>query len=586
MKVKKYILPMFLLFCLFGCEGINISKGSNSAFISSMSNNVTTNKPTSSSKHSNDNSDSISNSMNNSTSSNTSESTSSSTKNTSFNSSSIGQNSTSSFSSEDSSIPVSTSKPPLSSSSSVEQIDQVELEYQEFFDINTRVEITIKMSKSELKKLNNDYSQYKYNGGKSPLSRSADVEIRFGSKVYNFDQVGIKMKGNTSRTSFLDKNDEINKLIHYKLDFSDTFEDEYYDGSTYPLTTPKSERKDRRFLGMEKIDLKWNRNYDSTHIKQWYAYQTFNAFGVLANKMNLGKINLQIDNNIPKTIGVYEVYEVIDKKFFERRLPQEEVGGDLYKCCYTAMGPANLTVNNLDKTIGVEDEVSSYFPMYDLKTNKKTSDHSLLKNMIQYLNSNNVTKDGLAQYVNMDHYLMEEAVAYVLGNPDDFRNNYNNYYLYFGKTSQKCYLIPYDWDHCLGVTRGWNPTGNGLTQVKHNSNWAQGANSSQANPLVKYTLGRENVVIKDYNNIFTNNIKEIFKSKWTNPNLFNEYYNIAKSHYQNDCFPEFSKASSIGIAFDNRDNAGDNMSFNQYMSKKRQFFYSNIGEQDPGYATY
>ena len=115
----------------------------------------------------------------------------------------------------------------------------MEVEYQEFFDINTRVEITIKMSKSELKKLNNDYSQYKYNGGKSPLSRSADVEIKFGEKVYNFDQVGIKMKGNTSRTQFLDKDGEINKLIHYKLDFSDTFGDEYYDGSTYPLTSSK-----------------------------------------------------------------------------------------------------------------------------------------------------------------------------------------------------------------------------------------------------------------------------------------------------------------------------------------------------------
>lgn len=582
MKIKKCILPMFLLFSLFGCDGINFSKGSSSAFISSSSNHITPVVPSSTSTNH------ISNSSSDVTSESSSDVTSESSKNTSSsNSSSSEQNIVSSSSSKDKvSSVVSTSKPPLSSSSSVEQIDQMEVEYQEFFDINTRVEITIKMSKSELKKLNNDYSQYKYNGGKSPLSRSADVEIKFGDKVYNFDQVGIKMKGNTSRTQFLDKDGEINKLIHYKLDFADTFGDEYYDGSTYPLTSSKSERKDRRFLGMEKIDLKWNRNFDSTHIKQWYAYQTFAAFGVLSNKMNLGKINLQIDNNVPKTIGVYEIYEVIDKKFFERRLPQEEVGGDLYKCCYTAMGPANLTVNNLDKTIGVEDEVSSYFPMYDLKTNKKTSDHSLLKNMIQYLNSNNVTKDGLAQYVNMDHYLMEEAVAYVLGNPDDFRNNYNNYYLYFGKTSQKCYLIPYDWDHCLGVTRGWNPTGNGLTQVKHNSNWAQGANSSQANPLIKYTLGRENVVIKDYNNIFTNNIKEIFKSKWTNPNLFNEYYNIAKSHYQNDCFPEFSKASSIGITFDNRDNAGDNMSFNQYMSKKRQFFYSTIGEQDPGYATY
>lgn len=560
MKLTKYLLVGLSLLSMIGCEGITISKGSSGAFVSSSSS-----KKESSSVDKN------------SSSSNDSSSQSSS--------SSKDKESSSKVSSSSSSSPT-TMKPSSSSSSSNIGVDELEQEYEEFFDINTKVEITIKMSKNELKKLDNDYHQYKYNGGKSPLSRSADVEIKFGDKVYNFDQVGIKMKGNTSRTSFLDDNGEIDKLVHYKLDFADTFNDTYYDGSTYPLTSSKDDRKDRRFLGMEKIDLKWNRNYDSTHIRQWYAYQTFNAFGVLSNKMNLGKINLQIDNNIPKSLGVFEVYEVIDKAFLERRLPQDEIGGDLYKCCYTAMGPANLTVNNLDKTIGVEDEVNSYFPMYDLKTNKKTSDHSLLKNMIYYLNSNNVTKEGLAQYIHMDHYLMEEAVAYVLGNPDDFRNNYNNYYLYFGKSSQKCYLIPYDWDHCLGVTRGWNPTGDGLTNTKHNSNWAQGAQNSQSNPLVRYTLGRENVVIKDYNDIFTNNIKEIFESKWTNTSYFDYFFQVAKSNYQNDCFPEYSQITGYGISFANGNSDDRNMTYSDYITRKRQLFYNIIGEKDPGAALY
>lgn len=538
MKINKSIGALILLFSLFGCDALSLSRGSNSSSSSATSNVSSTTSST------NDN-----------TSTAPSKSTSSS--------SSLTNNS--------------------SSSSSIKESD---LEFEEFFDINTKVEITIKMTKNELKKLDNDYHQYKYNGGKSPLSRSADVEIRFGDKVYNFDQVGIKMKGNTSRVSFLDDKGEIDNLIHYKLDFSDTFNDTYYDGSTYALTSSKDERKERRFLGMEKIDLKWNRNFDASHIRQWYAYQTFNAFGVLTNKMNLGKLNLQIDNNIPKTLGVYEIYEVIDKNFLERRLPQNEIGGDLYKCCYTAMGPADLTINKLDQTIGVEDEVTSYFPMYDLKTNKKTSDNSLLKNMIYYLNSNNVTKEGLANYIHMDHYLMEEAVAYVLGNPDDFRNNYNNYYLYFGKTSQKCYLIPYDWDHCLGVTRGWNPTGDGLTNTKHNSNWAQGAQNSQSNPLVRYTLGRESVVIKDYNDIFTNNIKNIFESKWTNPTHFDYYFQIAKSHYQNDCFPEYSLISHAGINFDNESGKDGNMTYKDYITKKRQLFYNIIGEKDPGASLY
>lgn len=475
----------------------------------------------------------------------------------------------------------------VSSSSTSSTVTETDIEYETFFDLNTRIEITIKMTQDELTKLNNDYYHYQYNGGKSPLSRVADVEIKFDDKVYSYTQVGIKMKGNTSRTSFLDNDGNINNLIHYKLDFSDTFGDTYYDGSTYTLDTSKAERKERRFLGMEKIDLKWNRNYDATHIKQVYAYQMFNDFGLMALNMNIGKVNLQIDNQTPKSLGIFEVAEVVDDIFLERRLPAAELGGDLYKVCYTIMGKGDLTNNNLDSVIGVEDEETSYFPIYDLKTNKKTSNHALLKDMIYYLNSNNVTKDGLAEYVNMDNFLMEEAVAYVLGNPDDMRNNYNNYYLYFGQQSQKAYIIPYDWDRCLGITTDWNPTGDALINTKHNSNWAQGAQTNQSNPLVRYTLGREEIVIQEYNNQFTNNIKTVFESKWTNPEYFDYLFNIAKSNYQNECFPEFSQISRKGINFENQANGVDhNMSFNDYMSSKRSLFYSIIGETDPGASNF
>jgi len=458
----------------------------------------------------------------------------------------------------------------------------VDTEYETFFDLKTRIEITIKMSKDELIKLDNDYHHYDYNGGKSPLSRACDVEIKFGSSTYTFTQVGIKMKGNTSRVSFLNDENEINNLIHYKLDFSDTFNDTYYDGSVYNLTQDKNERKDRRFLGMEKLDLKWNRNFDGTHIRQAYAYQVFDDFGVMALKMNIGKVNLQIDNDKPKSLGVFEVAEVVDKIFLERRLPLEEVGGDLYKCCYTIMGPANLNVRDLDSIIGVEDEETGYFPVYDLKTNKKSSTHEDLKNLINYLNSNVVTKEGLAQYINMDNFLMEEAVAYVLGNPDDLRNNFNNYYIYFGNNSKKAYFIPYDWDRCLGVTNGWNPTGNGLIETKHNSNYAQGARCDQSNPLIKYTLGRENnMVIADYHNQFVKNIKNIYESKWANLDYFDYLFSIAKSNYENDCFPEFENIKDAGINFYNGSDKDSNMSFNDYMNKKRAFFYSVIGESVP-----
>ena len=61
-------------------------------------------------------------------------------------------------------------------------------------------------------------------------------------------------------------------------------------------------------------------------------------------------------------------------------------------------------------------------------------------------------------------FLLCLTVSYLLGNPDDMRNNYNNYYLYFVPSTGKCVVIPYDFDRCFGLTYEWNPTGNGVTQ--------------------------------------------------------------------------------------------------------------------------
>lgn len=449
-------------------------------------------------------------------------------------------------------------------------------EYEEFFDLNTKVEIVINMSSEELRKLNEDYHHYQNMGSKSPLNRMCNVNISFGDKKYSFTQVGLKMKGNTSLRDFLNDKGEIDGLIHYKLNFAETFNDDYYDGSAYELDQSKADRKERRFLDMQKLDLKWNKNYDATHIKQLYAYKMFDAFGVMALKVNLGKVSLKIDNEQPKSLGVFEVLEVVDDIFFERRMADEELGGDLYKVGYTAMGKGDLTIPSDMKKIGIEDEDKCYFPSYDLKTNKKKSDHSSLKNLLNFLNGNGVNKNTLANYVDMQSFLMEEAVAYVLGNPDDFRNNYNNYYIYFGKKSGKAYFIPYDWDRCLGITKDWDPTGNAMTAVKHNSNWAQGANESQQNPLVRYTLGRENgKVIKDYNEQFTQNIRDIFNSEWCDPTYFDKVFNLAKSNYQNDVVPQFPLVKNLCIAFENKSGGIDgNMSFKDYITKKKATFLS------------
>ena len=70
-------------------------------------------------------------------------------------------------------------------------------------------------------------------------------------------------------------------------------------------------------------------------------------------------------------------------------------------------------------------------------------------------------KTKFRSYIDMDYFARFEAVNYLLGNPDCIRNHANNYYLYFTPADEKgkftAYIIPYDYDRCLGVNYDWNP---------------------------------------------------------------------------------------------------------------------------------
>jgi len=53
----------------------------------------------------------------------------------------------------------------------------------------------------------------------------------------------------------------------------------------------------------------------------------------------------------------------------------------------------------------------------------------------------------------MDAFARAMAMGFLIGSPDDFRSNANNYYLYFN--NNHVYYIPFDMDNSMGY--GWNP---------------------------------------------------------------------------------------------------------------------------------
>lgn len=396
--------------------------------------------------------------------------------------------------------------------SEVINIDTDELPYTEeeifsqLFDINNKISVDIDISHEELLNLQKDYDKYSQMGSKSPIYRTADLDITIetdrDSYTYHIDDIGIRMKGNTSRKPFYSEEDGYYNLIHFRIDF-----------------------QGRTFATLEKLEIKWNKNDDSTYIREYYAYEMYRANGVLAPHTNIVSTDVAGIHQ-----GIFTIYEPVDEIFIEKYVDEKDQGGDLYKCGWTGNG-ASLTS---DCSIGIEDEETASFYNYDLKTNKKSSNHEQLVRLIRELNSGSITKDRLAELVDMDNFLVFEAISYFIGNPDDLRNNYNNHYIYFLKSSGKAVFIPYDLDRCLGVTKDWNPTGDGMSKVSPFSQYASGANEPQKNPLYIYTVDEGGYYVTEFAQV----LEDIAESKWLTVSNFEKIYNIARDNYGNLSKPE------------------------------------------------
>ncbi len=442
----------------------------------------------------------------------------------------------------------------------------------DFFSMEKPVTIEIFISDDELEKINQDYYRFSEFDSKSPIYRMCDLVITYGEEEVYIKEVGIRMKGNTSRRDFYTKKDGIYNLVHFKISFKETFddEDEYDQPKVWTDSTLRDQRKDRKFLGMETLDLKWNKNYDATHVRQIYAYDKFRENGLLAPHVTLAQVKMK-----GLSLGLYEVLETIDKNFIERYLPEKDWGGDLYKVGWNNYKGGDLTPLQNPNEVGVEDEMNAYFPNYDLKTNKKKSNHQDMLNLLDRLN-NTPIKDldtVVGEILDMNYWTMFEAVSYLVGNPDDIRNHYNNYYLYFMGSTHKAIIIPYDYDRVMGVTKDWNPTGDAMTKIEPNllANTMQNG-TQQINPLYKHVLLNPNSV---WNREYLGRLQEIIESKQFTLEDFLPYYKKAKTLYQDKVVPEIDKIKTSYIGFSLTESSSINrtdvnLSIELYFALKRE----------------
>ena len=117
------------------------------------------------------------------------------------------------------------------------------------------------------------------------------------------------------------------------------------------------------------------------------------------------------------------------------------------------------------------------------------------------------------------------------------RHMAKNHYVYFLKSTGKAVFIIYDCDRVFGILCGWNPSGNGMTDVNpfHSVfNWGK----DQPNKIFSKTVCIKN---DDYSGWYlreyAEKLKEIYNSDWFNHNKFMAVYSTVRGNYQNLAIP-------------------------------------------------
>lgn len=357
-------------------------------------------------------------------------------------------------------------------------------EYLDFWAPSSDLKISLTMSTpamATLSQLQSDHDNSTYFDVYFPAS----FHLSLNGTAYDLPDVGVRMKGNTSRRTFCDDSGSISNAVHFKVSFKATF-----DGPEYDLNNSVkafkhdwsadaaglSARKKRNLFGMEKLDLKYiprNLNEEPNCVGQEvYCYNAFTSEGLLAPRANLSKVTLKNDTSA-KTYS-YEVVEPIDKIFLKRHFTKDEAKGDLYKCVYGKKGTADLSLDDAvtdskdgqgyqngtrisGGKIGVEDNINGYHPSYDLATNDDAGNSGSFTTIVNYINAiqdclkHRADSTRLENVLDVDEFLHFSAVSWLLGNFDSERYNANNYYLYFRPSDGKAIYIPYDWDWSLGL---------------------------------------------------------------------------------------------------------------------------------------
>jgi spore coat protein CotH len=255
--------------------------------------------------------------------------------------------------------------------------------------------------------INPEYLQWMYSNVSSDSEHVATVHFKNASIDEVIDSVGMRLRGNTSRT--------VNKKS-FKLSFNS-----YFPG--------------RRFYELDKMNLNGEHN-DPSIVRSKLSWDLYGKIGMKSTRASHAAV--YINGNY---YGLYINVEHIDEEFLEKNFT--DPSGNLWKCLY----PADLTYLGADPN-------TYRRAQYDLKTNTDLQDYSELARFVDIINnkSGQSLKDSLIKIADVASFLKYFAMDVLTGSWDDYWFLSNNYYLYHEPVSDKIYMIPYDYDNSFGIS--------------------------------------------------------------------------------------------------------------------------------------
>ena len=437
--------------------------------------------------------------------------------------------------------------------------------YDELFAPDSVIDINVDISKEQISNMQADFEFFRQKHSRSSVYRICNnVTITVNGKKYVIDDVGIRLKGTSSRCNFFDDVFGIYNLVNFRISFTCTFEDtEDYGLETHTWTDKeeKRKRKNRTFATMKSIELKWNIAADNTYVRNKYVLETFKAYGVPAQSCSLCTLSLG-----GCKMGIYRLFEPVDEEFIHRYFPQEDWGGDLYKARCTKDGPVTYSKDN---TYGVGNKKKTEMYNFDLKTNIGKSEHESLENLLNVVNKPGATKQDFESVIDMEELALVQAINFAMGNQDDMRNNYNNHYIYFRKSDGKAVIIPYDNEIVLGDTYLWSPSESALTEESPYVSYNYRYDAEQEVPMLRQTVLKGGY----FTDIYTECLRDVAQSKWLTESNYRKYYDIARKNYSDKLISKYNYLSTINMNIEFSMEGGEefngNMSIAEFMGKMK-----------------